>query len=143
MAQCPIGSPFLSQVDGGTVQIAMKLLELCLEAGEKRKGVRGSSSETHENSIVVHAAYFFGTLLDDSIAHGNLTVSGHGSLIAAPDQQYRGSSKWRCQLDHNLIDNLLSTNPQMKTRARSIVDCPLPIVNSRESGCTAATLSVS
>jgi hypothetical protein len=130
MAQCPIGSPLLSQVDGGTVQIAMKLLELCLKTGKKRKGVRGSSSETHENSIVVHAAYFFGTLLDDSIAHGDLTVSGHGSLIATPDQQYRGSSKWRCQLDHNLIDDLLTTNPQRKARARSIVNCRWRIVNS-------------
>ena len=70
-----IGAPVLGEFHGAAAEIAVILLQLGLEAAEEGEGVGGGTGEAGQNFVVVEAADFFGGVLDDGLAEGDLAVA--------------------------------------------------------------------
>jgi len=68
MSQGAIFAPVFGELDGGALQIAVKFLELVLEALEKRKRVGRGARETGQDFTVEQAANFFRRVLHHVLA---------------------------------------------------------------------------
>jgi len=87
LAQVLVHAPVLRQLDDGALHVAAVLLELGLETGEEREGVRGGAGETSQDFVVVEAAHFCGAVLHDRVADRDLPVAGHRYLAIAANAE--------------------------------------------------------
>src|SRR3984957_12620826 len=74
MTQKFIGPPIFRQLHGGAPQVAVILLELSLEAAEKRERVGGRPGKSRQNLVVVEAANLLRGVLDHRFAKRNLAI---------------------------------------------------------------------
>src|ERR1700722_9569428 len=93
VAQEFIGAPVFGQFHGTAAEVAVILLELGFEAAEEGEGVGGGTGEAGQNFIVVEAADFFGSVLDDGLAEGDLAVAGEDdSAVTAHGKNCSGAN---------------------------------------------------
>ena len=69
------------------------IFELFFEFFEECECIRGSPSESSHDMSVVEFAQFGCGVFDDTIAEGDLTISGHGYRIVFLDGEYGGRVK--------------------------------------------------
>ena len=98
VAQKLIGAPVFGEFDGAAAEIAVILLELGFEAAEQGEGVGGGTGEAGQNFVVVEAADFFGGVLDDGLAEGDLSVAGEDDSAITADGKNcsRANQPLRC-----------------------------------------------
>src|SRR5581483_4340085 len=87
MAQELIGTPVLRKFYRRTANIAVILLQLSLEATEKREGVSRGAGEACENLILVEAPDLLGIVLHHAGAERDLAIPGHDHMAIAADAQ--------------------------------------------------------
>jgi hypothetical protein len=83
--QSPVGPPFLDHGHGGPRQISSVFFKPVFKPLQKRHGVRRAAGESGEDGPLVQPAHFLRAGLDDLCPERDLSVSGHGHRISAPD----------------------------------------------------------
>ena len=92
MAQKFIGAPIFGQFDGSASDVAVILLELGLETAEQGESIGGRPGKSGKNFVLIEAANFLRSVLDDGFAECNLSVSGHDHLVVAADAEDGGGA---------------------------------------------------
>ena len=87
MAQCPVRAPFLGEFHGGPVQVALELLELCLQPRKESERIGRRAGKAYEDAVIIHAPYLARAFLDNRVSQRHLPVAGNNRLIASFDQQ--------------------------------------------------------
>ena len=81
-----IGPPVLGKLDTGPCELPGILLELGLEALEKRKGVGGRPGKTSNDIIAAEAPDLSRIGLEHGLSEGHLPVTGDHHLVTLADR---------------------------------------------------------
>src|SRR5262249_17265997 len=76
MAQVLIGSPLFAELDCRALELSVKLLELGLETGKEREGVRSRAGKSGDDLFVVEAPHLAGAGFHDRLVKRDLPVAG-------------------------------------------------------------------
>ena len=101
-AQDAVGAPVLGELDSGTRDIALVLLELRLEALEQRERVGGAAREACEDAVLIEAPHFARSRFHHDVAERHLAVAAERDLFAAPHGKYGGAMEHFA--GHRMID---------------------------------------
>lgn len=81
-------TPFLCEFNHAAGEIPPEFLQLRLETFEKREGISGGAGESCKNGVVMHFAYFSGSVLHDHFPGGYLTIASDRDLTFVVQSQY-------------------------------------------------------
>jgi hypothetical protein len=84
-AQNAVGTPVLRQLDRGTLQLPLMLIELGLEALEQRECIGSRTGKAGQHAITVKTSHLACGRLHHDVAERNLAVAAEGDRRAATD----------------------------------------------------------
>src|SRR5262249_3781308 len=76
MAQVLIGSPLFAELDCRALELSVELLELGLETGEEREGVRSRAGESGDDLVVVEAPHLARAGFHARLVKRDLPIAG-------------------------------------------------------------------
>src|SRR5690242_18907588 len=91
MTKGAIFPPLLSQLHRGLLQIPGMLLQLALEALEKRDSVSSGARESSDDFVVVQAARFARGVFHHVIAHCHLTIGDEDGFVIFAHEEHSGA----------------------------------------------------
>src|SRR5215510_930900 len=84
MAQVLISAPFLTELDGGSLELAVVLLQFAFESSKQGESIGSGAGESGDDAVVEETAHFARVALHDRVLKSDLTVAGHGDVIVSP-----------------------------------------------------------
>ena len=86
MPQKLVGAPVPRQFHRSSPQVAVILLQFCLEPAEERERIRCRSRKSGHNLVVVQAADLLGGVLDYRLTQRDLPVAGQNDFAIAANR---------------------------------------------------------
>src|SRR5262249_26365998 len=84
MAQVLISAPFLTEFDGGSLELAVVLLQFAFKPGKESESIRSGAGESGDNAVVEETAHFARVALHYRMLESDLTIAGHSYMIVPP-----------------------------------------------------------
>src|SRR5262249_43746614 len=87
MAQVLISAPFLTELDGGSLELAVVLLQFAFESGKESEGVGSGAGESGNDPVVEEPPHFARIALHYRVLESDLTVTGHRDMVVPTHRQ--------------------------------------------------------